>query len=98
METNGNVVVVAPAPVWMNVDDVAKELGVPASSVRGFVASRGLKAYSLGRIKRFLKHEVQAWLLTQVHDPAKSKRGPRKVKKAAPAIAKAAEAGANVKK
>jgi excisionase family DNA binding protein len=47
---------------WMSVDEVAEYLGVSKDSVYGWVTSKGMPGYRVGRFWKFKRDDVDAWV------------------------------------
>ncbi len=47
---------------WASVEDVAKHLGVAKDSVYRWIDTRNLPAHKLGRLWKFKREEVDAWV------------------------------------
>lgn len=52
-------------PDWMSSDDTKRYLGVAQRTLYRLVDQEELPAYRLGRVIRFRRHEVDAWIQAQ---------------------------------
>jgi excisionase family DNA binding protein len=67
---------------WLSVDEIVAYLGVSRDTIYAWIAERGLPAHRVGRLWKFKKDAVDAWIqsggadATRVADaPAKSRGG-----------------------
>jgi excisionase family DNA binding protein len=47
---------------WLSVEEIAEHLGVTKDSVYRWIEKRGLPAHKLGKLWKFKKDEVDAWV------------------------------------
>jgi len=47
---------------WFSVEEIAEHLGVTRDSVYRWIEKRGLPAHKLGKLWKFKKDEVDAWV------------------------------------
>lgn len=47
---------------WLSVDEIAQFLGVGRETVYRWVDKRGMPAHKIGRLWKFKKEEVDAWV------------------------------------
>ena len=47
---------------WLSVDDIANHLGIKRDTVYKWIAENKLPAYKIGRLWKFKKDEVDAWV------------------------------------
>lgn len=49
---------------WLSVEDICKHLGVSKDTVYKWIDQSGMPAHRLGRLWKFKKEEVDAWVRT----------------------------------
>ena len=47
---------------WLSVEEIAEHLGVAKDSVYRWIEKRGLPAHKVGKLWKFKKDEVDAWV------------------------------------
>lgn len=47
---------------WLSVEEIAEHLGVTKDSVYRWIEKRGLPAHKVGKLWKFKKDEVDAWV------------------------------------
>ena len=47
---------------WLSVEEIAEHLGVTKESVYRWIEKRGLPAHKVGKLWKFNKEEVDAWV------------------------------------
>ena len=47
---------------WLSVDDIAEYLGIAKDTVYTWIAVRDMPAHRVGRLWKFKKDEVDAWV------------------------------------
>jgi len=47
---------------WLSVEEIAEHLGVTKDSVYRWIEKRGLPAHKVGKLWKFDKEEVDAWV------------------------------------
>ena len=47
---------------WLSVDDICKYLGVSKDTVYKWIDKQGMPAYRIGRLWKFKKKQVDAWV------------------------------------
>ena len=47
---------------WQSVDDIADYLGISKDTVYTWITARGMPAHRVGRLWKFKKDEVDAWV------------------------------------
>lgn len=47
---------------WLSVEEIAEHLGVTKDSVYRWIEKRGLPAHKVGKLWKFKKEEVDAWV------------------------------------
>lgn len=47
---------------WLSVDEIAAHLGVARDSIYRWIEHRGLPAHKVGKLWKFNKHDVDAWV------------------------------------
>ncbi len=47
---------------WLSVDEIAEHLGIQQETVYMWIVQKGLPAHKLGRLWKFDKDEVEAWV------------------------------------
>lgn len=68
---------------WLSVDEIVKYLGVSRDTIYAWIAGRGLPAHRVGRLWKFKRGAVDAWVqsggadATRVAAEAAKPRGSR---------------------
>jgi excisionase family DNA binding protein len=66
---------------WLSVDEIVEYLGVSRDTIYAWIADRGLPAHRVGRLWKFKKDAVDAWVQSGGADTARgAKRAARKRK------------------
>jgi excisionase family DNA binding protein len=47
---------------WLSVEEIAEHLGVTKDSIYRWIEKRGLPAHKVGKLWKFKKDEVDAWV------------------------------------
>ena len=47
---------------WLSVDEIAQYLGVSRDTIYNWIATRGLPAHRVGRLWKFKREAVDAWV------------------------------------
>lgn len=47
---------------WLGVEEIAEHLGVSKDTVYAWIAKRSMPAHRVGRLWKFQKQEVDAWI------------------------------------
>ena len=47
---------------WLNVDEIARYLGVSRDTVYAWITGRAMPAHKVGRLWKFKQGEVDAWV------------------------------------
>ena len=47
---------------WLSVDDICKYLGVSKDTVYKWIDKQGMPAYRIGRLWKFKKRQIDAWV------------------------------------
>lgn len=47
---------------WLSVDEIAEHLGVSKDTVYKWVTTKGMSGHKVGRLWKFKKDEVDAWV------------------------------------
>jgi excisionase family DNA binding protein len=47
---------------WQSVDDIAEHLGVSKDTIYAWVTSKGMPGHKVGRLWKFKKDDVDAWI------------------------------------
>ena len=47
---------------WLSVEEIAEHLGVTRDSIYRWIERRGLPAHKVGKLWKFKKDEVDAWV------------------------------------
>jgi excisionase family DNA binding protein len=47
---------------WLSVDELAEYLGVSKDTVYAWVARKGMPGYKVGRLWKFKREDVDAWV------------------------------------
>ncbi|MFZ2053735.1 MAG: nucleotidyltransferase domain-containing protein [Candidatus Aminicenantales bacterium] len=65
---------------WLSVDDVSKYLGIRPGTVYKWVERRGLPSRKIGRLLKFRRSEIDAWMEGGASDSTRSGGGDRLVR------------------
>ena len=60
---------------WVDIEEVAKHLGVNKDSVYRWIEEKGFPAHRVGRLYRFKLSEVDAWVVTGGGDDDDKRKG-----------------------
>ncbi len=58
---------------WLSVDEIAAYLGIKRETLYKWLAEKDMPAHKLGRLWKFRKDEVDAWLRSGEADSRKKK-------------------------
>jgi excisionase family DNA binding protein len=47
---------------WLSVDEITEYLGVSRDTIYNWISQKGLPAHRVGRLWKFKKEEVDAWV------------------------------------
>lgn len=47
---------------WLSVDEIAEYLGIAKDTVYSWISGKGMPAHRLGRLWKFRREEVDAWI------------------------------------
>lgn len=62
---------------WLSVEEIADHLGVTKDSVYRWIEKRGLPAHKVGKLWKFKRDQVDAWVRSgQARDDVGQKEGP----------------------
>jgi len=56
---------------WLSVGEIAEHLGVSRDTVYTWVNERGMPAHKVGKLWKFRKDEVDAWVRSGKANPSK---------------------------
>ena len=62
---------------WLGVEEIAEHLGVSKDTVYAWIAKRSMPAHRVGRLWKFQKKEVDAWVKKGGADEGKKKKAQR---------------------
>ncbi len=57
---------------WLSVDEITEYLGVSRDTIYNWIAARGMPAHRVGRLWKFKKEAVDAWVQSGGADTADS--------------------------
>ena len=61
---------------WLNVDQIAEYLGVSRDTVYSWISARAMPAHKVGRLWKFKREEVDAWVRDgHAGDAARARQG-----------------------
>ncbi len=58
---------------WLSVDEIAAYLGIKRETIYKWLAEKNMPAHKLGKLWKFRKDEVDAWLRSGEADSRKKK-------------------------
>jgi len=58
---------------WLSVDEIAAYLGIKRETIYKWLAEKNMPAHKLGKLWKFRKDEVDAWLRSGEADSRKNK-------------------------
>ena len=53
-----------PEGRWLSVDEIAVHVGIKRETVYTWIAKKGMPAHKVGKLWKFKKDEVDAWVRT----------------------------------
>lgn len=63
---------------WLSVDEIVEYLGVSRDTIYAWIAERGLPAHRVGRLWKFKKDAVDAWVQSGGADATRGAPEPKK--------------------
>lgn len=63
---------------WLSVDEIVEYLGVSRDTIYAWIAERGLPAHRVGRLWKFKKDAVDAWVQSGGADATRGATEPTK--------------------